>query len=101
MFDCSRTVEEKGLESQKEQIFQGAEFPVKYKDFSLWVVGTGLISDFSHSLIILTCTECYYFVLSLQIFSPYISFSHGILHSIPARYKLLFFLKWMKKSSCR
>ena len=95
MFDCSRAVEEKGLESGKDQIFQGAEFPVKYKDFSLWVVGTGLISDFSHSLIILTCTECYYFVLSLQMFSPYISFSN--LHSIPAGYKLLFFLKWMKK----
>lgn len=59
MFDYSGAVMEKGLESGKKQILQDAECPAKYINFSLWKMGTELISDFSYSLIILTCTEGY------------------------------------------
>lgn len=59
MFDYSGAVMEKGLESGKKQILQDAECPAKYINFNLWKMGTELISDFSYSLIILTCTEGY------------------------------------------
>lgn len=59
MLDYSRAVVEKGLDSGKEQIFSDPECPAIYTDFNLWAMGTGLISDFSHSFIILTCTKGY------------------------------------------
>lgn len=89
MFDYSGAVMEKGLESGKEQILQDAECLTKYIDFDLWKMGSGLISDFSYLLIILTCTEGY--AQSPGVF-PNIHFSK--LHNIPARY-ILFFLKWI------
>lgn len=57
MFDHSRTFVKKGLVRRK-QIFQHTECPAKYIDFSLWAMRARLLSDFFHSLIILTRTEC-------------------------------------------
>lgn len=44
---------------ERSRFFQDPECPSKYTNFNLRAMGTGLISNFSHLLNILTCTKGY------------------------------------------